>query len=99
MNTKEEIKNYYLKEFSLFDGEFNISFNILDINVEKMIITVAVTKAGKIFVTEYDLKLDKENNLYFQYGVEYTKDSTYDINLMPGLQRYTSLAMIQKISI
>ena len=72
MNTKEEIKNYYLKEFSLFDGEFDITFNILDINVEKMIITVAVTKAGKIFVTEYDLKLDKENNLYFQYGVEYT---------------------------
>ena len=64
MNTKEEIKNYYLKEFSLFDGEFDITFNILDINVEKMIITVAVTKAGKIFVTEYDLKLDKENRLY-----------------------------------
>lgn len=78
MNTKEEIKNYYLKEFSLFDGEFNIIFNILDINVEKMIITVAVTKAGKIFVTEYDLKLDKENNLYFQYGVEYTKVNVED---------------------
>ena len=78
MNTKEEIKNYYLKEFSLFDGEFDIIFNILDINVEKMIITVAVTKAGKIFVTEYDLKLDKENNLYFQYGVEYTKVNVED---------------------
>lgn len=78
MNTKEEIKNYYLKEFSLFDGEFDIIFNILDINVEKMIITVAVTKAGKIFVAEYDLKLDKENNLYFQYGVEYTKVNVED---------------------
>ena len=78
MNIKEEIKNYYLKEFSLFDGEFNITFNILDINVEKMIITVAVTKAGKIFVTKYDLKLDKENNLYFQYGVEYTKVNVED---------------------
>ena len=43
-----------------------------------MIITVAVTKAGKIFVTEYDLKLDKENNLYFQYGVEYTKVNVED---------------------
>lgn len=78
MNTKEEIKNYYLKEFSLFDGKFDITFNILDINVEKMIITVTVTKAGKIFVTEYDLKLDKENNLYFQYGVEYTKVDVED---------------------
>ena len=72
------MKNYYLNEFTLFDGEFDITFNILDLNVEKMIITVAVTKAGKIFVTEYDLKLDKENKLYFQYGVEYTKVNVED---------------------
>ena len=77
MNT-EEIKNYYLKEFCLFDGEYDITFNILDVNTDKMIITVAVTKAGKIFVTDYDLNLDKENNLYFQYGVEYTKVNVND---------------------
>ena len=59
MNT-EEIKNYYLKEFSLFDGEYDITFNILDVNTDKMIITVAVTKAGKIFVTEYDFFLHKQ---------------------------------------
>ena len=29
MNTKEEIKNYYLKEFSLFDGEFDITFKAI----------------------------------------------------------------------
>lgn len=29
MKTEEnEIKNYYLKEFSLFDGENNVTFNI-----------------------------------------------------------------------
>ena len=32
----------------------------------------------KIFVSEYDLKLDKENNLYFQYGVEFTKINVED---------------------
>ena len=74
----EEARSYYLKEFSLFDGENDIIFNILDVNTEKMVITVAVTKLGKIFVTEYDLKLDKENNLYFQYGVEFTKINVED---------------------
>lgn len=74
----EEARSYYLKEFSLFDGENDIIFNILDVNTEKMIITIAVTKMGKIFVTEYDLKLDKENNLYFQYGVEFTKINVED---------------------
>ena len=73
MKTEEEIKNYYLKEFSLFDGEYDVTFNILDVNTDKMTITVAVTKAGKIFVTEYDLKRDREQGLYFQYGIENTK--------------------------
>ncbi|MBR4998272.1 MAG: hypothetical protein IKY10_00175 [Clostridia bacterium] len=74
----EEARSYYLKEFSLFDGENDIIFNILDVNTEKMVITIAVTRMGKIFVTEYDLKLDKENNLYFQYGVEFTKINVED---------------------
>ena len=48
MKTEEnEIKNYYLKEFSLFDGEYDVTFNILDVNTDKMTITVAITKAGK----------------------------------------------------
>lgn len=76
------MKNYYLNEFTLFDGELDITFNILDVNKDKMTITVAVTKAGKIFVTDYDLKLDKENNLYFQYGVEYTKVNIDDFEDM-----------------
>ncbi|MBR4407020.1 MAG: hypothetical protein IKT27_01760 [Clostridia bacterium] len=62
----------------MFDGENDIIFNILDVNTEKMVITIAVTRMGKIFVTEYDLKLDKENNLYFQYGVEFTKINVED---------------------
>ena len=76
------MKNYYLNEFTLFDGEFDITFNILDVNKDKMTITVAVTKVGKIFVTDYDLKLDKENNLYFQYGIEYTKVNIDDFEDM-----------------
>ena len=78
MNTEEEIKNYYLKEFSLFDGEYDVTFNILDVNTDKMTITVAVTKAGKIFVTEYDLKIDREQDLYFKYGIENKKVNVND---------------------
>ena len=78
MNKEKEIKSYYLKEFSLFDGEFDITFNILDVNTDKMTITVAVTKAGKIYVTDFDLNRDKNNDLYFQYGIEYTKINVND---------------------
>lgn len=79
MKTEEnEIKNYYLKEFSLFDGEYDITFNILDVNTDKMTITVAITKAGKISVIEYDLKRDREQDLYFQYGVENTQVNVND---------------------
>lgn len=72
------MKNLYLKQFTLFDGEYDVTFNILDVNTEKMTITVAVTKAGKIFVTEYDLKRDREQDLYFQYGIENTKVNVND---------------------
>ena len=79
MKTEEkEVKNYYLQEFSLFDGEYDVTFNILDVNTDKMTITVAVTKAGKIYVTEYDLKRDREQDLYFQYGTNHTKVNVND---------------------
>jgi major membrane immunogen (membrane-anchored lipoprotein) len=79
MKTEEnEIKNYYLKEFSLFDGEYDVTFNILDVNTDKMTITVAITKAGKISVIEYDLKRDREQDLYFQYGVDNTQVNVND---------------------
>ena len=71
MNTEE--KNYYLQEFSLYDGECFITFNILDVNTDKMVITLAVTDRGKISVIELDLKQDKDQRLYFQFGVDQNK--------------------------
>lgn len=68
-----ENKNYYLKEFTLFDGEYDTTFNILEVNTDKMTITLAVTKTGKIFQTECDLKYDRENKLYFEFGIDFTK--------------------------
>ena len=77
-----ENKNYYLKEFTLFDGEYDTTFNILEINTDKMTITLAVTKAGKIFQTECDLRYDKENKLYFEFGIDFTKIKVDDFETM-----------------
>ena len=73
-----ENQNYYLKEFQYFDGYAEIIFNIVDINFDKMTITLAITNQGKISVIEYDLKRDKENNLYFEYGCQYEKIAVDD---------------------
>ena len=72
-NQEKEIKNYWLQQFTYFDGEYDTTFNILDVDTDKMIIKLAVTKAGKIFVTECDLKFDRDESLYFQFGIENTK--------------------------
>lgn len=66
---QEEDRNYYLQEFTYFDGESDITFNIIDVDTEKQIITLAVTHLGKISIIEFDLKLDEEQDLYFQYSV------------------------------
>ena len=57
---------FYLKEFQFFDGENTVVFNIVAVKENK--ITIAVTKGGKISVSEYDLYTD-ENGLYFEYGI------------------------------
>ena len=56
----------YLKEFQFFDGEDTVIFNIVAVGHDT--ITVAVTKCGKITVTDYDLHTD-QNGQYFEYGV------------------------------
>ena len=60
------MNKFYLKEFQFFDGEDTVIFNIVAVESEK--ITVAITRSGKITVTDYDLHSD-ENGLYFEYGV------------------------------
>lgn len=68
-----KIQNYYLKEFNYFDGENDITFNILDVNTEKMTITLAVTNQGKIYVIDELLLKDKNQNLYFEFGLNFEK--------------------------
>lgn len=62
------MNKFYLKESQHFDGENDVIFNIVELNPDSSKITVAVTKCGKIIVSDYDLFTD-ENGLYFEYGV------------------------------
>lgn len=85
MKTKESLdvfKKYYLKEFSFFDGENNITFNIVGIDFEKWLIEVAITNLGRISVVEYDLKQDKNGNFYFEYGCTYEKIEVNDFEII-----------------
>ena len=71
MKSKESLevfKKYYLKEFTFFDGENDIIFNIVGVNFENKTIQVAVTHLGKISVVEYDLTKDENGNYFFIYG-------------------------------
>ena len=77
-NEKCSTNKLYLNEFQFFNGEYDIIFNIVDIDTEKMTIEVAVSNLGKISVIEYDLKRDKDNNLYFEYGCQFDKISIND---------------------
>lgn len=71
-------RSYYLKEFQYFDGECDITFNIVDIDFDKRSIHVAVTDRGKIYVREYDLRQDDNGELYFTYGCQFDEIKVND---------------------
>ena len=66
-----EYKNekFYLKEYSYYDGECFITFNLLGINFDLNLVSIAVTNRGRISVIEYDLFQDSNGDFYFEYGV------------------------------
>jgi len=66
-------QKYYLQEYALWDGENFITFNIVYLDAERNVLTVAVTDTGKIILSEYDLLSDSNGKLYFEYGAQYTK--------------------------
>ena len=59
-------------EYEHFDGYDYTTFDIIETDVDRMKITVAVTYIGKISVVSYELYED-ENGLYFEYGPLFTK--------------------------
>ncbi|MGN0782847.1 MAG: hypothetical protein ACI4M0_00600 [Christensenellales bacterium] len=65
-------KQYQLSEFHFYDGEAFITFNLIDIDIEKRKITVAVSNRGKINVRTFDL-LEDQGRLYFEFGVGFNQ--------------------------
>ena len=69
MSKKETSANkYYLSEFSYDDGEYEITFNIIDLDFVNQTITVAITRCGKITQDTFNLLRDKDGKLYFEFG-------------------------------
>ena len=59
--------NEFMRESVHFDGENDITFNIIEVNREKMVATLAVTKLGRSSVLDFDLF--DNGSLYFMYGL------------------------------
>ncbi len=71
VTNQENKRKFFLSEFSYYDGEYEITFNIVDVDFIRQTITVAITRAGKITQDMFDLLRDKNGNLYFEYGKFY----------------------------
>ncbi len=78
VNQENEVRKYFLSEFSYNDGEYEITFNIIDVNFSLETITVAITRAGKITQDTFDLLRDSNNNLYFEFGRFYENKISLD---------------------
>ena len=61
-----------MQEYKLYDGEVDITFNIIGVDTKRSEINLAVTNRGKISFPTYDLYEDKKG-LYFEYGPDFTK--------------------------
>lgn len=71
VTTPEDERKLYLSEFSYFDGEYDVTFNIVDVNFDRSTINVAITRCGLISQNTFDLLQDKDGKLYFEYGLFY----------------------------
>ena len=60
---QENKRKFYLSEFSYFDGEYDVTFNIVDIDFPRQTITVAISRCGKITQDTFDLIRDDKGNL------------------------------------
>ncbi len=70
-NIENEVRKFYLSEFSYDDGEYEITFNILDVSFVYETITIAITRAGRISQDTFPLLRDKDGKLYFEFGLFY----------------------------
>ena len=62
-----KVSLFYLLLHIHFDGEKDITFNVVHIDNDKQLVVVASSSEGKISVLEYEIKEDCDGE-YFEYG-------------------------------
>ncbi len=78
VNQENEVRKYFLSEFSYDDGEYEITFNIVDVDFYRQTITIAITRAGKITQDTFPLLRDNSGKLYFEFGRFYENKISLD---------------------
>ena len=74
VQNENEIREYLLfSEYEMSDIDYDVTFDIVDIDFFYETITVAITDNGKISQDTFQLKKDKDDRYYFEYGRFYEK--------------------------
>lgn len=60
-------QSWYLSSYKLFDDENFVTFYIYDLNIDRSLITVAISNQGRLSTQTFDL-LEDEYGFYFEYG-------------------------------
>ena len=69
VQNENEIRNYLMfSEFEMSDIDYDVTFNIVDIDFYFETVTVAITDNGRITQDTYQLMKDKDGRFYFEYG-------------------------------
>ncbi len=74
---------YYMKEYWHFNGDYNIIFNLIEVDTENMTATVAINNLGKLTQQTVELRVEK-GKLYFEYGVMNEKIFIDDFETVEG---------------
>ena len=67
-------------EYTIYDGEHFITFNLVGINADRNEISIAVSNEGRISLCTFDL-MSGDNGLFFFYGVMQQQVSVDDFEL------------------
>ncbi len=59
---------YYMKEYWHFNGDYNVIFNLIEVDTENMTATVAINNLGKLTRQTVELHVE-DGKLYFEYGI------------------------------
>ncbi len=74
---------HYMKEFWYFNGDYNVIFNLIEVNTDNNTATVAINNLGKL--TQQTVELREQNGrLYFEYGVMNDKIFIDDFETVEG---------------